>query len=353
MNRKASIIYDIVCLLLLIGGFLIVFFLLEKCSTTVALLGLLCIFVSLVVTPAVHELGHLVFALANGMKLAYIHFSCFCWKRSGKKLHFSFANPFIADETQVVPAFGGNMLKRAKAYTLGGLIFGVAWLCICILSACFIPNAVYLWGLVPSATYSVLLNIVPANYPAGLTDMAVYVGLCKGESVQKNMLSAMEIQGRLFAGESYAEIDGDLYFDTPQIAEDEPLFLLMLDLRYRYYLDKGDLEKASECLNRLASLQGYLSETETERIAGELVYIHSLNGDSKRAKECGELCERYLSGMDITAKRILCAYTYAFGEKEKAIEFRQIALDTLEEEWISGHAKSEKKLLLALNKTEA
>ena len=352
MNRRASLLYGIFCLLALIVGFLFVFSMLWVRGSLTLVIGVVCMLFAFVFAPAVHEFGHVAFAWGNGMKLAYLKFFCFSWKRTGKRLRFAFANPFAPDETQVVPAYGGDMLKRAKAYTLGGLVFGGTWLLICVLCACLIPNVHYLWGLVPFSAYLVLLNIVPASYATGLTDMSVYGGLCKGEPVQKNMLSAMEIQGRLFAGESYAEIDEELYFNTPQIAEDEPLFLVMLDLRYRYYLDKGDLEKASECLNRLALLQGYLSEMEAERVAGELVYMHSLNGDCKRASECGDLCERYLFGLDITAKRILCAYTYAFGDKEKAIEVRRIVLNKLDEEWISGHAKSEKKLLLALNKTE-
>ncbi len=351
MKRRMSIVYGAICLLPLIGGFLGTFYMLWSRSIPVVIAGLVCMISAFMLTPAMHELGHVVFARFNGMKIVYLKFSCFSWKRTGKKLRFALTNPFSADETQAVPTFGGNMKRRAKAYTLGGLIVSFIFLLVCVLLALCVPNAPYLWGLVPAPAYLFLLNVVPADYPAGLTDMAIYVGVCKDEPAQTNMLSAMEIQGRLFAGQSYAEIDKELYCNVPTLAEDEPLFAVMLDLRYRYYLELEDLENATKCLNRLVGLQEYLSDAETERMIAELTYMHALNGDYERASECGKLCERYLSGADLSAKRVLCTYTYAFGDKEKALQLRNLALEEVREEWISGHAKSEKKLLLRMNKT--
>jgi hypothetical protein len=50
----------------------------------------------------------------------------------------------------------------------------------------------------------------------------------------------------------------------------------------------------------------------------------------------------------ISEKRILSAYTYAFGDKEKALALRDIALQELENEWILGQAEWERILLLRI-----
>ena len=133
--------------------------------------------------------------------------------------------------------------------------------------------------------YSFLLNIAPAEYPGGKTDTAVYIGLKKGYDAEKNMLSAMEIQGQLSQGKSFAEIDEGLYFNLPQLCEDEPMFAIMLDLRYRYYLDKQDMDNAAACLNRLVGILDYLPLTECEKIAAELVYMNVLRGEMPQAEE--------------------------------------------------------------------
>ena len=99
-------------------------------------------------------------------------------------------------------------------------------------------NELSLWGMVPYAAYLFLLNLPPVEYASGKTDTLVYLGLKKGYDGEKNMLSAMEIQGQLYEGKSFAEIDETLYFDNPQLCEDEPLFAVMLDLKYRYFLEK-------------------------------------------------------------------------------------------------------------------
>ena len=90
-------------------------------------------------------------------------------------------------------------------------------------------------------------------------------------------------------GKSFAEIDEGLYFNQPQLCEDEPLFAVMLDLKYRYYLEKGDMEKAAACLNRLASVLDYMPLTQAEKVAAELVYMASLRGELEIAEETQRL----------------------------------------------------------------
>ncbi|MFQ9422867.1 MAG: hypothetical protein ACLR3U_02495, partial [Christensenellaceae bacterium] len=113
----------------------------------------------------------------------------------------------------------------------------------------------------------------------------------------------------------------------------------------RYYLERGETERAADCLNRLASAQPYLSKNDFEQTAAELTYMHALNGDAERAEECAKLSREYLEREDATAKRILAAYASVKGEKGKALSLKERALGLLDKKGIEGVKRFEKILL--------
>ena len=302
-----------------------------------------------ILTPIYHEIGHVAFAKSAKMECVYV--KCFClrfYNKDGKK-KIGFASPFAPDETQVMPTCGGNMQRRAIAYTIGGLTFSFILLLFtaiwAILMQIFVAPNYLLWGLLPFMGYSFLLNVAPAEYPGGKTDMSVYIGLKKGYDAEKTMLSAMEIQGQLSEGKSFAEINQALYFNLPQLCEDEPLFAVMLDLRYRYYLEKGDMENATVCLNRLAGILDYMPITEAEKVAAELVYMASLRGEMEIAEENSKLCQTFLKGESVTAKRILAAWSNANGQTEFVDALLVQARECMQYERIEGVKKFEQILI--------
>ena len=349
MKRTWATIYAIFCTLLLVAGFVVAFIFAWRDSVWETAYFLIGMVGSLIFTTIIHELGHLFFLTVNKMECVYI--KCFCFKqyrKDGKK-RIGFASPFKADETQAIPKTGGNMKKRASAYTLGGLIFSAIWLFLLVggaLTCTLLGGTVYiLWGAVPYAAYIFLLNVMPCEYGSGKTDMLVYCGIQKEEPAEKVMLYAMEIQGQLYEGKSFAQIDEKWYFDLPQLCEDEPLYAVILDLRYRYYLEKNDLQNAADCLNRLVQTQAYLSDVEVEKIAAELTYMHALNGDLESAAESGKLCRDFLKSNDVSAKRILAAYSAAFGKTEAVSPLIEQAKTAMEKESILGVRRFEEILL--------
>ncbi len=344
-----NVFYAAICTLLLAAGFITVFAF--ACNTaTGAVIACLCgLAIGFVLSPILHEGGHIGFAELANMDFVYVKFFCFrLYTKEGEK-HFSFASPFAPDETRVVPRSGGNMKKRASLYTLGGLITEGGCFLLVVVAASILSvlgyNSYLLWGMAPYMGYLFLLNAAPFEYASGKTDALVYQGIRKGYDTERVMLSAMEIQGQLYEGKSFSEIDEKWYFDIPQLCEDEPLFAIMLDLCYRYYLDKNEIEKAAEQLNRLAQLQVYLSDSEVEKIAAELVYMHAIRGDFDGAEECGKLCRNYLQLQEATPKRILLAYTKAFGKEEDFELLYKQAYDCLQLENLDGVKKFEENVI--------
>lgn len=354
MRKKTwSIVYAVFCTLLLIGGGVacFVFAYLDGIIQTVEVL--IGVALGVIVAPIVHELGHVIFAKYANMPVAYVKAFCFSWRRKGKGLVFRFASPFAPDETQVIPNGGEDIQKRAYKYAVGGLVFsGILWIMIIstgLMVMFFVHPNYVLWGASVYTGYLFLLNVLPMEYTSGKTDASVCLGLKKGCNAEKVMLSAMYIQGEAYAGKRYGEIDDKYYFNIPVLAEDEPLFALMLQLRYRYFVDKELWRNAGETLNRLAEINEYLTIEESQRVCAELVFMHSLNADLERAEECGRYCKDFLSGETAMAKRVLATFTDAFGEKEKAKILQENGLGLLENEWILGEKLWEEKLLFRLH----
>lgn len=348
MKRIGARIYAVTLMLAWLAGTLFVGLYAWNIGVIEGVTAFIGVFLSLVFAPILHELGHVIFARVN--KFACMLVKCFCVRYArGEKRRWRLVSPFAPDQTQVIPQTSGDMKRRAKAYTAGGLVVQgsalVALIIVTLLLVYLGKSAHLFFGMIPYMVYLFLLNAVPVSYFGGKTDAAVYRGLKRNHDEEQVMLAAMEIQGRLYEGQSFAEIDEALYINVPQLAEDEPLYGIILDLQYRFYLEKGDLEKAADKLNRLAQSQAYLSDEEVEKIAAELVYMHTQNSDFARANECAALCERYLQSDVLTAKRVLAAYCAAQGKAEETQALLKQAERLISTEEIVGKAKAEAILL--------
>ena len=349
MKKALLTIYNVMLTVLLLTGYAIIFYFAWENGTREMISTLIGMVYGFVFAPIFHELGHLWFAQINGME--YVYFKAFCLRfvRKDGKVKFSLVSPFAADQTQVIPKHGGNMKKRAARYAAGGLVFEGVMLAILLAGAlvCAYFGAItfVLWAMIPYFAYLFFLNGMPAYLSGGKTDSAVWRGIKKGENVEQNMLAAMEIHGQLYEGKSFAEIDEKWYLNQPQLCEDEPLFAVMLDLKYRYYLEKGDFDKAAGQLNRLAQTQAYLPDEEVEKIAAELAYMHAINQDIERAEECEKLCFSYLSKDVTSAHRIQAALACMRKDFDEVEVRKELAEKALKKERIKGNARFEKVLL--------
>ncbi len=354
-GRTSSTIWAIVCTLCMIAGEALAFYFAWKLGAWVAVTQLAGFVVGWILSPIVHEVGHIVMGKTQKMRLVYAKFSFLKLVERKGKLRLRFASPFSTDETQTIPQSGGDMSRRARLYTIGGLLFsGIFLLVVAIAAICltlFMKGylSFALLGLLPYGGYLFLLNVLPCEYGGGKTDMRVYQGIKKGEDSEKTMLACMEIQGRLYQGAQYREIDEQYFFDLPQLPEDEPLYAVILDLRYRYFLDIGEMQKAADCLNRLANAQAYLSADEIEKVATELVYMHVLNGDIERANACAQACKEYLQREIPSAKRVLAAVARLGGKTEECALLIEQARTLLKQEKAVGERALEETLLARLS----
>ena len=295
----------------------------------------------LFVTP-IHELGHIVFALLAKMQVVYAQLGCLLIKREGGRYALKLVNPLWTDETRVLPTMGGNMQKRALAYTIGGLVFNAVLIAVLLLFV-YLGKSTVALGMLPYAGYIFLLNVLPFEYPTGKTDCAVYLGIKRDEPSERAMLLALDIQGKLSKENTYAEIEKEL-FDFPVLREDDPMFLVSWDLKYRRALALDDLNGAVDCIKRISQAEEYMQENEREKLALELTYLNALNGDLEKANECCKYCEEFLRAETATAKRVLATVACVSGKVDSAKILIESGLKLLENEEVYGEKKLEEEL---------
>lgn len=308
-------------LLLMLGGMICVVCFAVN-DTPLLIKAVIGVAFSLVIAPIVHELGHVIFAKANKMQVQYCKCFCFRFYRAGGKAHFGLCNPFAPDETQVVPKGADDMQRRATAYAAGGLVFGgalaFATLAVCIVAWCVSYTAFFAFAMLPYTAYLFLLNAIPAEYASGKTDALVVRGLQKGEAAETAMLNVFRIHGELYEGKSFAEICEEYYFSAPQLPMDEPLYVATLDLRYHYYLETKEYEKASDCLKRIMAAQEYLLDDEVYDLEREIAYISLLGGSAEALKKSTEANPEFWTEDCVKAKRVLALYAASAGDMERA-----------------------------------
>lgn len=306
--------------------------------------------------PAFHEWGHVIFATANSLQTVYCKFFCFRFYRKDGKCRFGFANPFAPDETQVLPMGSEDMKQRAYAYAVGGLavegVFLLVLITACVVCWCLGVAAYIAVAMLPYTAYHFLLNLMPVEYPSGKTDALVASGLKKGAPAEETMLNIMRIHGELQAGKTYAEMDESWYFSAPQLAEDEPLYVAILDARYCYYLEKEEYEKAFDCLKRIRSAGEYLSEQEILTLERNLAYLCLVGGNDEVLKTAVKNSEEYWKSEDASIKRTLALYMQKCGETDRAQALIEQAKALLEKESIVGIRRHEELLLFRITKED-
>ena len=219
--------------------------------------GLIC--------TTLHELGHVIFGKANGFDLISFTVWFFKWHKRGKKFEFDFV--MIKDSagyTEMLPKYNDNLDKRFYKMTMGGsvlvffaMLIGLVPIFINITN--FTLYSILLMFL-PIGAYVFFGNILPMATSGVRNDGAILMGIKNKEDSLKVAVNILAIQGEMYNGKTPAEIDKSLYFDLPQLPEDDYHFAMLLNARYLYYLDAGDIENALSVSDRLLGLESYYSK---------------------------------------------------------------------------------------------
>lgn len=195
------------------------------------------------------------------------HFLVGCICRMGvkiPKIRF-FRSSFV----EVYPIGQKCMKARFIATGVAGLVFDLLLVALGIIAFIYdgVPAAVGIAS--PYALYSFIINACLFEYRQGKTDgLAVWEVILNKPTAQV-MLTILRVQGLLRSGVLMSEIDEGLLLDVPQLQEDDLNFIILTQLRYEYYLAKGNDSEAYKYFVRFQQLVEYLpSEIKEKDVRG-------------------------------------------------------------------------------------
>ena len=362
MSKRTNFINNLITLVLTFGAlFAVVLICDNKYGVTLgSVIGwiMLGAFVAGLVNAFVHELGHLIAGKKNGFKLSCICVWFFKWTRVGKKLKFSLTFPWNeAGYTEMVPTEVDNMPTRYKKMTRGGIYLSLVLALIGAVAMFFtqIPLYAYcLWSMFfPIGLYYFFGNILPICSDGVRNDGAVIRGINKNDDVAKVTIALLQFQAHLFNGKTPCQVDETLLFDLPQLPEDDIAFIMLLDARYNYYLDKKDYENAKKISDRLETLYDYMPKYILVQVQTNLLYnACTFNYNEDQADDLMYEIEDYLNNVNTaTTVRVKLAYLlYIEKEKEPAQMFFDKGIRETKKCLMKGVGEFERKLLEQMQK---
>lgn len=355
MSRKVNIINNVITYAVTLVMFILVTAVGERYGNNFWELFFLllagALLAGLIIT-FVHEIGHVIGGKANGFAFVSMTVFFFKWTKVKKKIKFSFV-PLgnQAGYTEMVPVTADNIEKRFVKMTLAPVfwtiiptVLGVVPFFLTIL-----PSWAYcLWVmLLPVGVYSILDNLLPMSVDGVKNDGAVALGFKKLDDTSKVMINLLKIQAEMYQGKTPAQIDENLYFDVPQLREDDYNYFYLLNARYNYYLDKEDFEKAKDVTERLLAIDENLPKEMMDVAKADALYnACTFNFDESLADDLTYELEKYLNFYNnATNIRIKLAYIlFVKGEKEAFELFYKQGLKEINRCQIKGLANFEKKL---------
>ena len=99
-----------------------------------------------------------------------------------------------------------------------------------------------------------MINVLPAEYAGGGTDMLLAMRAAKNTAEWQVLARVLDIQGMVAEARALADLYEDYFFSVQQIAEDESAVIMLVSLRADYYAARGDEENAKKWGDRLESI---------------------------------------------------------------------------------------------------
>lgn len=314
--------------------------------------GVSAILVSFLAT-VFHEVGHLIGGKKAGFEFSSMVIWFLKWTKGKKRIKFSFTS-FGAEAgyTEMIPTTTDNMDKRLKKMTSSALIasFTLILLGVVPLIVSGLPVELYcfLSMFLPVGVYSFFGNALPMVNEGFLNDGAIISGIKKQDDTVKVALSLLKIQAEMYDGKTPSEIDEKLYFDLPQLPEDDPNFVMLLNARYTYYLDAGNYEMAKMVSERLESLIDLMPRQFVMQVKTDLLYnACTFDFNEDKADDIMYEVEKYLNKYN-TATNVRTKLAYILNVKKETEPldiFYKKGMKEAKRCKIKGYGAFEQKLL--------
>jgi hypothetical protein len=367
MSNKTNIINNILLLVgflasvlvvVLVGGFLVPL-------GNKSYLTLLSVPVFILINTFFHEIAHIISGKNNGFKTISFKILGFRFRKVDGKLKVNYVG--IGEqigEAEIIPVETKELKVRykkvAKAGITANLIMTFLSIALMIFWKIYVKDVTqynnvwfYLTAFaLPISFYFFLCNALPMTNDLNRNDGAYIYGINHNEPEVSVMFSLMEAHALIYQGYTPSQVPEDLYFNVPQIREDDPIFIVLLNNRYCYYLDKGDYNNAKLVIKRLEELSDFIPKYMYAEIQTELLFAYSsFMLDEDTADDVFEDNDKYLNKvLSVTTLRAKGAYVKNVIKDEVLYnDIYQKALQLADEIEVKGLSLYEKNIIKKLN----
>ena len=319
MSRKTNVINYIITMAVTLSTLFVVVFLCNSRYNETLIDAMLKFLVGAIlaglVHTFVHELGHLILGKKNGFVFSAMTVWFFRWYKQNNKIKFQFV--MMGEEagyTEMIPVCGDNIAYRLKKMSSGGPLVSLIFAILGV-PVLFIPSVSIwvfsIWAMfLPIGAYFFLSSALPASSYGVRNDGAVIYGINHNEDTLKVALNLLKIQAEMYQGKTPAEVEKSLYFDLPQLPEDDLNFIMLLNARYLYYLDCEDFENAKKITDRLVGLIDDMPKDFRAPVMVDALYnACTFDFNEKLADEITEDYERFLNNVN-TATNVRAKLAY-------------------------------------------
>lgn len=201
--------------------------------------------ISFPLSAILHELGHTLFGAVVRIKAV----------PDKDFLKQTLLNWWDASSCKIIPRTEEGLRGRIIFTAIGGVAVNLLFIIFGIVALCVDAVPTELCALLPASFNLLALNALSFNFSGGKSDGAVIAELIKNGDEAKVLLAVLKVQAQVLGGKPIKEIDERLLFDLPQIREDDVSFISLCELRYEYFLSKGDTENAEKWRIRFEELK--------------------------------------------------------------------------------------------------
>ena len=259
-------------------------------------LCMVLILAAYIIQSVIHELGHLVFGLLTGYKFISFRIGSFMFIKKDGKLRIKLYNIVgTGGQCLMMPPPWRENLPTAL-YNFGGCIFNfisaVLFLIIFISAEKGSFFALFSGMLCAVGFGNVLLNGIPLRVNGISNDGNNALILGKNPSALRAFWLQLYVNGLLSEGERYKNMPEEWFFVPGGEDLFDPMVCTVGVMKYNYYFDIHDFEKAETVANYMLHAPGLLGLHRNE-LSCELLFLRIFRG-----AEPGEINALYTRELD-------------------------------------------------------
>lgn len=239
------------------------------------------IFIAFFIQAIIHEAGHLVFGLLTGYKFISFRIGNIMFIKENGKLRTKLYNVVGTGGQCLMMPPPWNEKLPTVLYNFGGCIFNFVFSVIFLLAFIFAEKGSFLavfFGMLAAVGFgNVLLNGIPLQINGISNDGRNALILGKNPRALRAFWLQLYVNGLMSEGERFRNMPEDWFFVPSGEDLFDPMICTVGVMKYNYYFDTHDFDKAETIANYMLHAPGLLGLHRNE-LSCELLFLKIFRG---------------------------------------------------------------------------